>query len=127
MEGTPWIPVGELAGGFEPESYAPLPSVALGGRNLALHLEDGSTRSLSFAGAEEVQVQGFSPANAGPVAEKCRAVELREGVFFVDFVLHLERARSESLVLDFGLRSCLLVSGELPDEAEARRDLFAPH
>jgi hypothetical protein len=124
-EGTPWISVGDLADGFEPESHAAPPSAALSGRTLALQLEDYSRRALTFVSAEEVRVQGFSPASADPVGEKYRAVELREGVFFVDFVARLERARSESLILDLGRRSCLLVTGELPDEAEARRDLFS--
>jgi hypothetical protein len=116
--------VGELAHGFEANSFRPLPSPDLAGRTLRLHLSDGQViehRFISERSLERIAVSG--PAAGRSANEDYLALEIRDGLYFVDFVKGAEPATCVSLVLDLARQVCTQLTGRLPDEAEAGRSL----
>lgn len=122
---TPWIPVGDLAKGFEPDSYSLPPTDSLAGRTVAVSSEDGRTVEYRFTGRDTLAWTVLEGAGRGATAEETyRAVEVREGVFFVDWVDSGGQAASTSLVLDLARGICTAVHGRLPDEADARTSLL---
>lgn len=123
---TPWISVGELAHGFQPGSFSPQPSADLAGRTYNLHLEDGRTLQYRFANDRSLAWT----VTAGPGAGRTStgdylALLLREDLYLVDFLDTEERATSVTLVLDLARSICTLLTGRLPDEAEAGRSLIS--
>ncbi|MCZ7664597.1 MAG: molybdenum cofactor biosynthesis F family protein [Thermoleophilia bacterium] len=123
---TPWIPVGDLAKGFEHDSYSLSPTNALAGKTLSLSYEDGRVVEHRFTSESALTWTVTEGAEQGRTAtEQYRAIEIREGIYFVDLVKNGERATSLSIVLDLCRGICTAVIGRLPDEARARTDLLS--
>lgn len=123
---TPWIPVGQLARAFTPDSDALPLSEDLTGRRMKLHFEDGGFAECSF---EEMTKLLWKPASGSigsqATEETCSVTKIRKGIYFVDFVKHLERATALSLVLDLRRGIFTAVEGRLPGKAEDRRGLLS--
>ncbi|MEM2025593.1 MAG: MoaF N-terminal domain-containing protein, partial [Desulfurococcaceae archaeon] len=114
-----WISVGELEEAFEAGSYAPPHCRELAGRRLRLCLDGGGAVEYEFGDAE-LRWRNASAEVSGWVEEKYYAAKVREGVYFVDHLRHLERAASMSIVVDFNLGGFIAVVGRLPTGGEAK-------
>lgn len=119
-----WIPVGDLAHAFAPDSNAPEPSEALAGTDLTLHLENDQIVQIGFESANMLTWSVLGGTGRGKTAQETYfAAQVREGMYFVDFVRHQEQATTFSLVLDrtAGITTALLA--RLPDEEECATTL----
>jgi hypothetical protein len=117
--------VGQLSEAFHLDSHAPSPSADLAGKTLLLTLEDGCTAECGFLSPERLTwsmavatgVQGGAERSE----ERYLAVELREGLYLVDFLWSEMSATTVTLLLDLGQGIATALIGRLPDESEARR------
>lgn len=119
-----WIPVGELAHAFAPDSNAPSPTEELAGTEVELHLENDQVVRLGFETADALTwsvMEGTGRARAA--RESYFAAKIREGVYFVDFVRSTERAAAVSLVMDRGPGVVTALLARLPAEAECKTTL----
>lgn len=122
-----WISVGELGEAF---GHAPnlLPSsAALAGRTFTLHFENGWLAEFRFEGQRHLartvrDGRGAACPLEGEV--EYAAVEIRPGIFFVNFLEPRQRASTVSLVLDLPRRACTAVLAQLPTPAAARMPLI---
>jgi hypothetical protein len=124
-DSTRWISVGELAHAFAPDSNTPPPTSELAGRSLVFHFENGQTVEHRFETESELTwtvTQG--PGLGREARETYTATTIRERLYFVDFVRHLDRATAVSMVVDLDLAVVTALMARLPDEAEARRSLL---
>ena len=120
-----WISVGELAEAFAPDNNTPRSSDELAGTTLRLHLENGQVVEHEFLTGSKLVWRMLEGSGAGREAEETYvATKVRDGIFFVDFVRHLEQAATVSLVLDLQFSIVTVLIGRLPERAEARRPLM---
>jgi hypothetical protein len=119
-----WISVGELAHAFGPGNNTPRPTDDLAGQTLRLHLESGQVVEHRLVDSAKLVWRVLEGSGAGrEVEEAYIAHKVRDGIYFVDFVRHLERAVSASIVLDTRLGIVTVLIGRLPGATEARRPL----
>lgn len=130
-EASRWIPVGELAQAFKPDNNTLRPTEDLVGKTLDLHFENGQAITHRFGADGKLAWKTTAGAGMGPGAEEPGAAgwgteeayfatKVREGIYFVDFVKHLERrATTVTLLLDLDLGIVTALIGRLPDESEA--------
>ena len=94
-----------------------LPSTsALAGRTIALEYEDGTALNLAFEAAKVRWTATASSATARAGKEAYDAVEVRPGVFFVDYVL-ADGCAAFSHVIDIEHGRSLSIASELIDAA----------
>jgi len=117
-----WIPVGELAKAFASGSYILPPATDLVGKRLNLYFEDGRVSEYTFETTNKLHCSVVSGAGRTR-DETYSGTEVREGVYFVDYVNHLERATSVSLVLDLNVGIFTAVIGQLPTRFQARKNI----
>ncbi|AGK50981.1 protein moaF [Burkholderia thailandensis MSMB121] len=129
-----FIQVGALAEGFAPGSHILAPVDDLAGRTLALAATDGATREYTFADRSTLRWRERQAArdagrarDAGGASGEAayRATQLRDGIYFVDYVDPTRRATSVSLVLDLPRGVWTSVEGVLPAEDDVRVDSFS--
>ncbi len=121
----PFIPVGQLAKAFSPDSFALHLSDDLAGKRINLHFEDGEFAECSFETMSKLVWKPASGAKSSQATEEtCTVTRVRKAIYFVDFVKHLERATAVSLVLDLTRGIFTAVEGRLPEKKEARQDLL---
>jgi hypothetical protein len=119
----PWIPVGALAEGFAPEANTLPASAELAGKTFDLHFDNGWVIEHRFTSPRElVWTIKAGPDQDQQATESYLATSLRDGFYFVDFIKSGERATSVSLVFDLERGIFTAVIGQLPTEAEAKRD-----
>jgi hypothetical protein len=117
--------VGELAEAFEKNNNVPPPSGDLQGMKLRLHLENGwiidhrftTPSSLSWRNASGTKQQHW-------IEENYFAFRVHRGIYLVDFIRHLERATTFSLVLDLEREIFTVVIGQLPASRAAQEGLL---
>lgn len=120
-----WITVGELAQAFAPDSNKGKSTGGLAGETLRLHLEDGQAFECRFTTDTTLvwsPVGGKSRRASGE--ETYAAVEMRPGIYLLDFVRHEERTATVTLVLDLGLGIVTALFAALPAEKEAQQPLI---
>ena len=116
-----WIPVGDLAHAFAPDSNAPKPTEDLAGTDLELHLENDQVVRVGFESPTTLTWSVVEGTSRGKAAQESYfAAEVREGIYFVDFVRQTERATTVSLVLDRGAGIATALLARLPEEAECK-------
>ncbi|MFH0915426.1 MAG: molybdenum cofactor biosynthesis F family protein [bacterium] len=119
-----WISVGELAQAFGPDNNALTPTTDLAGKTVDLHLEDGRLITHRFETDSRLSWETAASGGATTGArETYSATKVREGIYFVDFIKHLDRATTVSLLLDMDRGIATALIGRLPDGAEAPRSL----
>lgn len=119
-----WIQVGELVDGFGGNELAP--TTALAGKSLDLHFENGWVIKHQFTSAESLHWQVLEGDDQGQQdQDSYRATNLRDNVFFVDFVKRSERAMSVSLILDLNRNVFTAVIGILPTEEATNRAVYS--
>lgn len=119
-----WIAVGELAQAFTPDANVPRSTDELAGRTLGLFLQNGQVVQHRFESGTELGWTILEGPGRGRGAEESYvATKIREGIYFVDFVRHLEQAATASLVLDLNVGIVTALIARLPDEAECRLTL----
>jgi len=123
-----WISVGELAEAFSPRSNTPAPTEDLVGETVELHLESGQTVAHRFeAGCrlfwEITSGRRQTGAAERAAEENCFTAKVREGIYFVDFIKHLEQATTVTLILDLNAAITTVLVARLPDESEPRWSL----
>lgn len=114
-----WISVGELEKAFMMDSYAPLHCQELAGKKLTLHFEDGNIIEYEF-GETELQWREDSAKKPEWVEERYYAAKVRQGIYFIDHLRHLEHTTSMSIVADVKHGRFIAVIGRLPTGGEAR-------
>jgi hypothetical protein len=114
---TVWIPVGELADGFSPESNILPQGYDLAGQTIELDFEDGGARILRQDAVQYIQLEdGSTP--------EVRITSLREGLYFIDYLpVHAPRG-SVTLLLDVASGAALEIEGTMPPSDEAARGPF---
>ena len=128
-DSTRWISVGELAQAFAPDNNTPRATGDLAGRTFQLYLENGQTVEHHFVTGTELHWTVKQGSGQDRQADETyRATKVREGIYFVDFVRHLEQATTVTLVLDLthnladhGIVTVLIA--RLPEEAQVQRSL----
>ena len=124
-DSTRWISVGELAHAFAPDSNTLQATSDLAGKSLTLHFENGQTVEHRFETETELTWTVTQGSGQGREArETYTATKIRERLYFVDFVRHLDRATAVSLIIDLDLAVVTALMARLPDEVEARRSLL---
>jgi hypothetical protein len=119
-----WITVGELAQAFAPNANVPRSTDDLAGRVLTLHLENGQIVAHHFDTEGKLTWTIAEGTGKGRQSEEAYvATKVRDGIYFVDFVRHLERAAAVTLVLDLAQGIVTALIARLPDESEARTSL----
>ena len=119
-----WITVGELAESFGPGNNTLPPTGDLAGKTLDVHLENGQVIEHRFGLDGTLAWKTTAGPGMGQGAEETySATKVREGIYFVQFLRHLERATTVILVLDLDQGIATAVIGQLPEEAEIRRSL----
>lgn len=119
-----WIPVGDLAHAFAPDSNAPKPTDDLAGMDLELHLENDQVVRVAFEGPNMLAWSVIGGTGRGRAAQESYfAAAVREGIYFVDFVRQTERTTAVSLVLDRGVGIATILLARLPEEAECTATL----
>lgn len=124
MDSVPqFIPVGELAAGYNKADSNALPrSTDLAGRNLTLYCDNGSVIEYRFVDADTLVWTVTSGDKAGEQAEESyTASKPRPDIYLIDFVKSRERAMTVSVVLDFSQNIFTAVLGELPTREEAEK------
>nr|WP_249173558.1 molybdenum cofactor biosynthesis F family protein [Burkholderia dolosa] len=115
-----FIQVGALADGFAPDANVLAPTDALAGRTLTLDDASGAWRVYTF---ERGALQWRDAAGDGQGGrEPCRVTQLRDGLFFVDYIDSAARATSVSIVIDVDSGVWTSIVGTLPSEADAHVD-----
>ncbi|AOJ83542.1 moaF [Burkholderia savannae] len=126
-----FLQVGALAEGFAPDSHILEPVDDLAGRTLTLTATDGATREYTFADRstlhwrEQRAARDASDAAGAGGEAAYRATQLRDGIYFVDYVDPTRRATSVSIVLDLPRAVWTSVEGVLPTEGDVRIDAFS--
>lgn len=119
-----WISVGELAHAFGPDANVPRSTDDLAGRTVRLFLENEQVVEHRFDSATALSWAIIDGHGRGREAEEVYvATKTREGIYFVDFVRHLERATAVSMVLDLNTSAVTVLLARLPGEAERREPL----
>jgi hypothetical protein len=120
-----WITAGELARAFAADNNKPRSTGDLAGRTFELHLENGQTVEHRFESDSRLRWVIAGGTSQGREAQEAYvATKAREGIYFVDFIRHLERATTVSLVLDLNRGIVTALVARLPDESEAHRSLM---
>lgn len=120
---SPWISVGELGCAFRADANLLPRAEGLVGTAITLHFENGRVFEYRFASATELRWRDRN-GRAEEDVENYAATQIREGLYFVDFIRRRERASTVSLVLDLRRGICTAVVGELPTAGQARRPLL---
>jgi len=119
-----WIPVGEHAKAFGSESYTLPPTGDLIGKSLNLHFENGRFSDCRFETKNKLHWSAASGAERSRESDETYyGTEIREGVYFIDYVKHVERATSVSLVLDLNIGIFTAVIGQLPTRFQATKNI----
>lgn len=119
-----WITVGQLAHAFAADNNTPRSTGDLSGQTLQLVFENGQTVEHRFESGTRLQWAVTQGSGAGREAEETyTATKVRPGLYFVDFIRHLEQATAVSLVLDLDRQIVTALIARLPDAAEACRSL----
>lgn len=119
-----WISVGEMASAFGPDNNTPRSTAELAGHTLTFYLENGQVVEHRFLSESELVWTMLEGKGTGRQAgERYVAYKVRDGIYFVDFVRHLEQAVTVSLVLDLRLAIVTALITRLPGRAEAGRPL----
>lgn len=119
-----WIPVGELAQAFAPDNNALPPTTDLAGKTLDLYLENGRVVTHRFETDSRLSWEIAAGETARTGAEETYfATKVREGIYFVDFIKHLDLATTVTLLLDLNLGIVTALTGRLPGEPEAAGSL----
>lgn len=123
-EPSRWIAVGELAQAFSPDNYAPSPSEDLIGRQVELHMDNGQVFLYRFEARDRL-FWSLSTMTGRPqeTAEAYGAVQIRSGIYLVDFVRQRERTAKTVLVLDLAQGIATSLAAKLPEKGEARLTL----
>jgi len=122
----PWIGVGELEEAFLSSSNVAPTSGDLARTSRSLHFQDGRVIDYRFQTDHQLAWNIISGDGRGKSAEEeYSASKIREGIYLVDYIDHLERATSVTFVLDMNCGIFIAVVGQLPTEAEARQDLLS--
>lgn len=120
-----WIPVGELASGSNNSNKLP-PSEDLVGKDLSLHFENGQIFEYRFKSANKLFWCKVSDTKRRRwTGETYSATRVRNGIYFLDYITHLRRAATVSLVLDLSRQIFTSVIGQLPRRAEVQQDLLS--
>lgn len=120
-----WIPVGELKEAFEKKSNILPQSRALEGMTLRLYFENGRVVDHKFEESGRLLWREASRGRSPPWTEETYlANEVRKGIFFVDFIKHLDRATTVTLVLDLNAGIFTAVAGQLPTRKETKENLL---
>lgn len=115
-----WIPVGELADGFSPESNILPSSYDLVGRAIGLQFEDGTVFTLRIDREGEGQIIELEDGDHRPV----RVTSLREQLYFIDYVPQDHASDSATFLLDLASGAVLQVFGTLPNAGETAASLL---
>jgi hypothetical protein len=125
IEPPTWIPVGELAEAFERKSNVLPPTTDLKGMDLRLYFENGWIIEHRFATVNRLLWRETSSAGRRRwTEENYLATKVREGIYFIDFLRHLERATTVSLALDLKAGIFTAVIGQLPTRTETKEGLL---
>ena len=120
-----WISVGELAQAFALDNNTPRSTEELAGSTFRLHLENGQVVEHEFLTGTKLVWRMLEGSGAGREAEETYvANKVRDGIYFVDFLRHLERAATVSLVLDLRFGIVTVLVARLPERTEARHPLM---
>lgn len=120
-----WIPVGELEEAFQKKSNVLPPTDDLEGMNLHLHFENGWVIEHEFATERRLLWRKASGARKQRwIDETYLATKVREGVYFLDYLKHLERATTVSFALDLKAGIFTAVIGQLPTRTETKVGLL---
>jgi hypothetical protein len=118
-----FIPVGELAEGYNKADSNALPLTAdLAGKNLTLYFDNGSVIEHRFVDANTLVWTITSGDNAGDQAEESyTASNPRPDIYLIDYVKSRERSMTVSVVLDFRQNIFTAVLAEMPTRKEAEK------
>ena len=121
-----FIPVGDLADGFAPDSHILPASPVLQGQQLVLHFADGSRASL-HAGEQHCQLEALEHGTAAGFTGQghYRASSLRPGIVLLDLLPEHTHGHSLSLVLDVSRGLFTAVAGQLPQADDVARSAFS--
>jgi phenolic acid decarboxylase len=123
-----WITVGELAKTVslsKPEANILPPTADLVGTELNLHFENGWIIKYKFETTSKLHWSKASAAKRSRwIEEIYLAIKVREGIYLLDYLKHLERATSVSLVLDLDAGIFTAVIGQLPTRLEAKQAIL---
>lgn len=121
-----FIPVGDLADGFAPDSHILPFSPVLQGQQFVLHFADGSRASL-HASKQQCQLQALDAGTAASFTGQgaYRASSLRPDIVLLDFLPEGQHGHSLSLVLDLAHSVFTAVAGVLPQAEEVARSAFS--
>jgi hypothetical protein len=116
-----WIPVGELEQAFEKKSNILPQSKSLEGTTLRLYFENGRVVDHRFETFSKLLWREV-PHGRSPhwTEETYMANEVRKGIFFVDFIKHLDRATTVTLALDLNAGIFTAIAGQLPTPEETK-------
>jgi hypothetical protein len=120
-----WISVGELGAAFKTKGNTLPPTGKLAGLSLTLHFENGWVIEHRFRTAKRLQWRSVLSKGRHPwTTETYLATEVRDGIFFVDYPRHLERATTVSLVLDLNAAIFTAMIGQLPTRSETKEGIY---
>jgi len=120
-----WIPVGELEQAFDKKSNVLPQSRSLEGTPLRLFFENGRVVDHRFEASNRLLWREASHGRSPPwTEERYLANEVRKGIFFVDFIKHLDRATTVTLILDLNRGIFTAIAGQLPTRKEAKESLL---
>lgn len=106
-----WKTMTDFAAGIDTNR---LPSTArLAGRNLTLRLDDGTTMRLAFREDGQVTWGGPGPESG---TDGYEAVEVRDGVYFLDQVFASDPRRSVTTMVNTGTGRALVVTSTIAPE-----------
>lgn len=124
-----WISVGELADAFSPDNHTPPRTAVLAGSAHGLHFEDGSATEYRFLSDRSLAWDNRGRAADGAASGAGRAeyfaLEVRPGIYFVDFVAAATPPTAVSLVLDLGKGIATRLTAQLPQTADVGESLAA--
>lgn len=106
-----FISVGALGEGFAANSNVLDVHEGLNGRSFTLTFADGQTHDCRILDSTSLTWDGST--------YEARVTSIREGIYFVDFLMGEKVKESVSLVLDDANGQVTLVGGSLPDEQSA--------
>ena len=117
--------MGELAQGGDGSNRLPL-TADLVGRDTTLHFENGWIIKYRIKTIRRLSWNKISPSRKSRwTSETYSAMKVREGIYFLDHVRHLERATTISFVLDLNGGIFTAVIGQLPTRAETEGGLLS--
>jgi phenolic acid decarboxylase len=120
-----WITVGELEQAFERKSNILPPTSSLAGVELRLYFENGWVLDYRFVTAHTLHWRDVSGKRGRRwTRETYHANEVRDGIYFVDYLKHFERATTVSIALDLKAQIFTAVIGELPTQKETKQSLL---